>query len=304
MNPLKPLDLSVIVVSWNTRELLRGCLQSALANLGTLSAEIIVVDNASVDDSAGMVQKVFGDDPRVRLIANSRNEGFARGNNQAFAVARGEFLAIVNPDIVFRGPALGSLLEHLREHPKAGIATCNLVGADGLPQSLHRTFPTLPIVFCRWTRVGRRIDRWLLGGSVGRRYQLMHLRRTGVTAIDQAAAACLMIERPTVERIGGLFDERFPIFFNDVDLSRRVWNAGLEVHVLYDVSVVHHGGASIKQMRPGRKTLELMDGLERYYDLHEPRWKARLVRLMVSANRRRAARAAANAAPAMTSTRS
>jgi len=301
---MKPLDLSVIVVSWNTRDLLRDCLQSALANLGTPSAEIIVVDNASADDSAGMVQRVFGDDPRVRLIANSRNEGFAHGNNQALAVARGQFLAIVNPDILFTGPALGSLLEHLRAHPNAGIVTCNLVGTDGLPQSMHRTFPTLPIVFCRWTRVGRRIDRWLLGGLVGRRYQLMHLRRAGVAVIDQAAAACLMIERSTVQRIGGLFDERFPIFFNDVDLSRRVRDAGLEVHVLHDVSVVHHRGASIKQMRPGRKTLELMDGLERYYDLHEPRWKARLVRLMVSANRRRAARAAANTAPAMTSTRS
>ncbi len=301
---MKPLDLSIIVVSWNTRDLLRDCLQSALANFGTVSAEIIVVDNASADDSAGMVRRVFGDDPRVRLIANSRNEGFAHGNNQALAVARGQFLAIVNPDVMFTGPALGSLLEHLRAHPNAGIATCNLVGTDGLPQSMHRTFPTLPIVFCRWTRVGRRLDRWLMFGFVGRRYQLVPQRRAGVAVIDQAAAACLMIERSTVDRIGGLFDERFPIFFNDVDLSRRVWNAGLEVHVLYDVSVVHHRGASIKQMRPGRKTLELMDGLERYYDLHEPRWKARLVRLMVSANRRRAARAAANAAPAMTSTRS
>jgi len=136
---------------------------------------------------------------------------------------------------------------------------------------------------------------------VGHRYQLKHMRRVGVAAIDQAAAACLVIERSTVGKIGGLFDERFPIFFNDVDLSRRVWNAGLEVHVLYDVSVVHHRGASIKQMRPGRKTIELMDGLERYYDLHEPRWKARVVRFMVSANRRRAA---AKATRAVTSTRS
>ena len=289
----QPLYLSVVVVSWNTRDLLRDCLQSALASLGTLSAEIIVVDNASADDSAGMVRRDFGDDPRVRLVANSSNEGFARGNNQACAVARGEFLAIVNSDIVFTGPVLESLVEHLRAHRNAGIVSCNLVGTDGMPQSLHRKFPTLPIVFCRWTRAGRRLDRWFLGGSVGRRYHLMHVRRAGVAAIDQAAAACLVIKRSTVERIGGLFDERFPIFFNDVDLSRRVRNAGLEVHVLYDVSVVHHGGASIKQMRPGRKTLEMMDGLQRYYDLHEPRWKGLVVRFLVSANRRRAARAAA-----------
>src|SRR5207249_12210679 len=147
-------------------------------------------------------------------------------------------------------------------------------------------------VFCRWTRVGRRIDRWLLGGLVGRRYQLMHLRRTGVAVIDQAAAACLLIHRATVERIGGLFDERFPIFFNDVDLSRRVRDAGLEVHVRYDLSVTHRGGASIRQVSHGERKVWLYEAGSRYYEIHEPAWEARLVRLMVSCNLRRAALAA------------
>jgi GT2 family glycosyltransferase len=286
------LDLSVLVVSWNTRDLLRECLRSTLASLGTLPAEIIVVDNASADGSADMVRQEFCADPRVRLIANPRNEGFAHGNNQAYAEARGGILAVVNPDIVLTGPALGGMLDYLRAHRGAGIVSCNLVGKDGVSQSLHRRFPTLPIVFCHYTRAGRRVDRWLLGGLVGRRYHLRSLKRTGVAVVDQAAAACLLIARSTVERIGGLFDEGFPIFFNDVDLSRRVWKAGLEVHVLYDLSVVHHGGASIRQMPPGRKSLEQMAGLQHYYDLHEPGWKGRLVRFLVSASRRRAARAA------------
>jgi GT2 family glycosyltransferase len=88
-----------------------------------------------------------------------------------------------------------------------------------------------------------------------------------------------------------LFDERFPLFFNDVDLSRRVWNAGLEVRVLYDVSVVHHRGASISQLPKGERKLEHYESLERYFTVHEVPWKAGLVRLMVSRNRRRAARA-------------
>jgi GT2 family glycosyltransferase len=141
--------------------------------------------------------------------------------------------------------------------------------------------------------VGRRIDRWFLRGLVRKRYLLVNRRRAGVAIIDQAAAACLVLARSTVERIGGLFDERFPIFFNDVDLSRRVWNAGLEVHVLYDVKVVHHGGSSTRQMAPGRKKLEHVDGLLQYYDLHESRWKGRFVRRLVSRDRRRAARAEA-----------
>jgi GT2 family glycosyltransferase len=284
-------ELSILVVSWNTRDLLRDCLRSALAGLSGISSEIIVVDNASADGSAEMVRREFAAEPRVRLIANDRNEGFARGNNQAYAAARGDFLAVVNPDIVFRGPVLKDMMEHLRANPTVGIVTCDLVGTDGVSQSLHRRFPSLPIVFCRWTRVGRRLDQYLLGGWVTRRYRLLDIRRKGVAVIDQAAAACLLIGRGTVERIGGLFDERFPLFFNDVDLSRRVWEAGLEVRVLYDVSVMHHRGASISQLPKGQRKLEQYESLERYFDVHEAPWKARLVRLMVSRNRRRAARA-------------
>ena len=289
------MNLSILVVSWNTRDLLRECLRSALANLKVVSAEIIVVDNASTDGSAEMVRREFAYESRVRLIANSRNEGFARGNNQAYSVAQGEFIAVVNPDIVFTSPVLATMMDYLHAHPDVGIVSCNLVGTDGVPQSLHRRFPTLPIVFAHYTRVGRRVDRWLLGGWLGRRYHLLDIRRAGAVAIGQAAAACLLIGRSTVGTIGGLFDERFPIFFNDVDLSRRVWKAGLEVHVLYDLSVTHHGGAGIRQMPGGVKRLEQIQGLRSYYDLHEPRWKARVVSVLVSATRRRASRAAARA---------
>src|SRR5438445_4001964 len=224
-----------MVVSWNTRDILRQCLRSAQAALQGLRVELIVVDNASSDGSAAMVRAEFGSDPRVHLIANARNEGFARGNNQAFAASHGDFLAVVNSDVVLGGPAVSIMMEYLGARPNVGIVTCNLVDADGAPQSLHRAFPTLPQAFFSWTGLGRRLDKWFLGNQSRRRYRLQRARRTGVCVIDQAAAACLMIRRATVGRIGGLFDERFPLFFNDVDLSRRVWEAGLEVHVLYDV---------------------------------------------------------------------
>jgi GT2 family glycosyltransferase len=110
-----------------------------------------------------------------------------------------------------------------------------------------------------------------------------------VAVIDQAAGACLVLRRTTVERIGGLFDERFPIFFNDVDLSRRVRDAGLEVHVLYDLKARHVGGASVRQMPDAARRLELLRGLEAYYDRHEPPWKRRLVRSLIAGEVRRAA---------------
>jgi GT2 family glycosyltransferase len=293
MSGTRAPDLSVLIVSWNTRDLLRDCLRSALLAVEGMQAEVIVVDNASADGSAGMVRREFGAEPRVRLLANDRNELFARGNNQAYAASRGDILLVINPDIVLNRAALRGMLDHLLEHAGVGIVSCNLVGTDGVSQSLHRAFPTLPIVFSLWTGIGRRLDRVLLLGLNGRRYHLRTRRRRGVVVVDQAAAACLLIRRSTVERIGGLFDERFPLFFNDVDLSRRVWDAGLEVRVLYDLSVLHHGGASIRQLPKGERKIEQYESLARYYALHEPSWKARLVRLMVAPGLRRSARAGA-----------
>ncbi len=280
-------ELSILVVSWNTRDLLRDGLRSALQSVDAMRAEVIVVDNASSDGSADMVRAEFGDDARVRLVANAINEGFARGNNQAYALSRGDLLLVLNPDIVLNRVALRGLIDHLRGDPRVGIVSCRLVGTDGVPQGLHRTFPTLPIVLSLWTRAGRFVDRVLLLGLNRRRYHLRTRRRRGVAVVDQAAAACLAIARSTVERIGGLFDERFPLFFNDVDLSRRVWDAGLEVRVLYDLSVVHHGGASVRQLPEERRKHEMYESLARYYDLHEPPWKARLVRRLVAAAARR-----------------
>ncbi len=289
------IELSVLVVSWNTRDLLRDCLRSTLAAAEGMRVEVIVVDNASADGSAAMVLREFAAEPRVRLVANERNELFARGNNQAYALSRGDLLLVLNPDIVLNRRALQGMIDHLRLDPRAGIVSCELVGTDGVPQTLHRAFPTLPIAFSVWTRLGRLFDRVFLFGLNGRRYRLETRRRRGVVVVDQAAAACLLIRRSTVERIGGLFDERFPLFFNDVDLSRRVWDAGLEVHVLYDRSVVHAGGASLRQLPKSERDMERYESLARYYELHEPAWKGRLVRLMVARRRRRAARVGAAA---------
>jgi len=132
-----------------------------------LSVEIIVVDNASADDSAGMVRREFGAETRVSLVANPGNEGFARGNNQAYDMSCGEMLLVLNPDIVLNRAALRGMIEHLIADPAAGIVSCNLIGTDGVPQTLHRAFPTLPIVFSVWTGIGRTFDRFLLLGLTG-----------------------------------------------------------------------------------------------------------------------------------------
>src|SRR3989442_8478431 len=269
------LELSVLVVSWNTRDLLRDCLRSTLESVESTPAEIIVVDNASADGSAAMVRREFGDELRVSLLANDRNAGFARGNNQAYEMSRGEMVLVLNPDVLLNRAALRWMFDHVCADPAAGIVSCNLVGIDGVPQTLHRAFPTLSIVFSLWTEIGRLIDRFLLFGLNRRRYHLKDRRPGGAATIDQAAAACGLLRRSTVECIGGLFAGRFPLFFNDVDLPRAVWAAGLEVHVRYDLSVRHHGRASIRQLPDGARRLQLYEPVARYFAIHQPPCTAR-----------------------------
>ncbi|KAA0231869.1 glycosyltransferase family 2 protein [candidate division KSB1 bacterium] len=273
--------LSIIVVSWNTRDLLRLCIHSALDSLTGMNGEVIVVDNASTDGSAAMVQEEFSHEPRVRLMANTENLGFAAGNNQALAAASGNIIAIVNPDIVLNRATLAAMLEYLLAHGRVGLVSCNLVGSNGKSQSIHRRFPTIPIIFFEWARVGKHIDRWLLRNRFHRHYRLQDMSRKDVKIIDQAAGACMMMRRATIEKIGVLFDERFPILGNDLDLCRRIWNADLEVHVLFNVSVTHYGSASLEQVDGTLKESWLWEALKVYYDLHEPQWKRWALRRLI-----------------------
>jgi hypothetical protein len=274
------VNLSVLIVTWNTRELLRDCLRSLLASLDTFAAEVIVVDNASEDGTAEMLRYEFGHESRLRLLANDANLGFARGNNDALALARGTTIAVVNPDTVFDGPVLAELSGHLSAHPEVGIVSCGLVGLDGTPQSLHRAFPTLPSLFFVDTRPGRWIDRRLLGHRAYRRSRLLHRPHAGTMSVDQVAGACLVMRRAVIDRVGGLFDERLPLYGNDVDLSRRVRDAGLDVQVRYDLIVRHHGGGSLSQLDLEVRRALLWNGFEVYYRLHEPRWRQVVLRAL------------------------
>ncbi|MFQ5878322.1 MAG: glycosyltransferase [Acidobacteriota bacterium] len=279
------VEISALVVSWNTRDLLRECLHSILAAAGGASVEVIVVDNASEDGSAAMVESEFGGDPRVQLIANSENAGFARGCNQACAASRGEYLAVLNPDVVLRRLALESMVDYLRRHPEVGAVSCTLLGPDGKRQPMHRAFPTLGTVFFNWTRLGKRLDEHLLGRRHQRRYNREDLPRTGVSVIDQAPGACFVIPRALAAEIGGLFDEGYPIFFNDVDLSRRIWESGREIHVLNAISAFHQGRASLRQLPRTAREREFLDSLVRYFDRREPRWKRIALRALIAGRR-------------------
>lgn len=254
------MDLSIVIVNWNTRELLRACLASLRAALSAspLRAEILVVDNASTDGSAAMVAEEF---PEVRLFANSQNLNYAGGNNQGIAAATGEFVLLLNPDTEVPSGALEALVELLREHPEAGAAAPALVFPDGRLQDSVRGFPTPAALVGDLTGLARLFPHSRLAG-----YREHRLPPDRPSSVDQPMASAFLVRGRALAEVGA-FDEQFPLFFNDVDLCFRLKLAGWEI--LYDprVRVVHVGGASTRQVRP-EAIRRSHEGLRRFYAKH------------------------------------
>jgi len=238
--------LSVIVVSWNTRELLAQCLQSVYDTAGELQVEVIVVDNASSDGSVEMVRRDF---PQVQIIANAENVGFVRANNQAIERCRGRYVLLLNSDTQALPGSLDKTVRFMDEHPRAGIAGVRLLNPDGTFQASHTPFPTLWREFLILSGLGR----WLIQPtfpSCGPQVE------KGAQAIKgYVEGAYLIARREVVEQVGGL-DERIFMYAEDVDWCYRFHQAGWEVWYLPQAPIIHYGGQSSKRRR-GRMEAEL-----------------------------------------------
>ncbi len=230
--------LSIVIPSWNTRELLRKCLETVYA-AERPPTEVIVVDNASADGSADMVASAF---PDVVLRRNERNEGFARGCNQGIALARGEHVFLLNADTEVAPDALAKLIGFLEAHPDYAAAAPRLVHPDGSTQRACQAFPGLwtPLLFAT------PLERWLPNSRELRRYFLRDWDHEGSRDVDQPPAAALLVRRSVLDEVGA-FDEELWLFFNDVDLSKRMARAGYRTRYVADARVLHHVGASTKQ---------------------------------------------------------
>jgi GT2 family glycosyltransferase len=262
------VDLSVVIVNWRTRELLIACLQSLHAAMGDRvaagDAEVIVVDNASGDGSAEAVRERF---PAVRLIANEDNRGYAGGNNEGIAAASGETIMLLNPDTEVPREAVARLEACLRERPRAGAAAPMLVYPHGCPQASLRGFPTPLALFGAVTGLARLAP----ATSPLAAYQPRGLPAVAAV-VDQPMTSCLLLRGEALREVG-IFDEAFPIFFNDVDLCWRLRQAGWEIWFDPEARVVHHGGASTRQVRMAMIWASHR-GLHRYYRKH---YRGRLV---------------------------
>ena len=231
-------DVSVVVVSFNTRDLLRECLRTLAAEAGGVTYETIVVDNASRDGSADMVAHEF---PDAVLLRSDVNLGFAAANNHGFAVARGRWVVLLNSDAFLRPGALPRAVQHMQADPAIGFGGARLVGRDGGWQPSARAFPSCLNDLLTLSGLSSRYPRSQFFGRVDRTWA----DPDEPASVDWVPGAFGIVPRDLLEQVG-YFDERFFLYYEEVDLCRRIKAAGRTVWYWPDVVVVHLGGESSK----------------------------------------------------------
>ena len=225
-------DVSVIIVNWNTRDDLRECLRSLHPSLHQgLQVEIIVVDNASWDDSVAMVKREF---PDVKLIENRLNEGFGKAHNRAALIAQGRYLMLLNSDARAHPGALKDLVDYADAHPDVGIIAPKVLNPDGSLQYSCRRFPVYEAGLFRNTILGRLFPQ----NRFVRDYLMTDFDHAHTADVDWVSGCAMMIRRETWHQLGG-FDEWFFMYCEDVDLCWRAHEAGWRV-VYHPEAVVTH----------------------------------------------------------------
>lgn len=255
-------ELSIIIVNWNVRELLRECLLSLKREpIAGGAYEVHVIDNASSDGSVEMVREAF---PDVILTANRENAGFGRANNQVYQRSRGRFILLLNPDTQALGGAIDKMLELMRNRPDVGVLGCRLLNTDGTFQrAAGGAFPSPWNVAWHWLFLDRFLpDRW---GPP----KLFLTDGNGTFDVDWVSGAAMMLRR---EAVGSrLFDESFFMFGEDMELCDRVRRSSWRVVFTDEASIVHHHGASMDKQTSTELLSNVLKGPRAFFKMHHGR---------------------------------
>jgi GT2 family glycosyltransferase len=225
------MDFSIIVVTYNSSSNIEACLHSVKEAMKELDHEILIVDNASQDETCRIVEKEF---PQVFLIKSEVNLGFAKANNLGLQRAKGEFVLLINPDTVWKKGEAGQALRFLRNHPEIGAMGCRLILEDGSWQRSHGNFPTLwkelkgafhlPGLFPRW--------KWMEGVYT---YKESHV----IKPVEWISCTFFLSRKETLAEVAG-FDERYFMYYEDIDLSKRLRGKGKEIYYFPEIEVIHY----------------------------------------------------------------
>lgn len=250
--------VSIIILSWNVRDLLRRCLSSL--PLSSPDVEILVVDAASSDGSVGMVRAEFprAEFPAVKLIASGENLGYTRGNNLGLRAAAGRYLLILNADTEVVGDAIPQMLAYMDAHPRVGVLGPQLLYSDGTIQSTRRRFPSLATGFFESTWFQPLAPRRLLDY-----YYVRDLPDDATGEVDWVVGAALLVRREAYEQVGG-FDEGFFMYSEEMDWCRRMKAAGWQVIYCPAARIVHHEAKSSAQV-PAATHIRFNSSKVRYF---------------------------------------
>ncbi len=283
------IDVAVVIVSWNVRDYLVKCLRSVYAELERtgLSGAVFVVDNASTDGTAELVQHLF---PNVHLIQNEDNPGFAKANNQGMRAAAAyepRYYFLLNPDTVVHPGALQALVACLEERPDAGMAGARLMYGDGRFQHSAFYFPgLLQLAFDLFPMPARLYNsRWN-----GRYPKSLYHRDKEPFQIDHPLGATMLVRADVAEATNG-FDESFRMYCEEIDWSWRVQAAGWKIYAVPRAEIIHYGGESTRQV-PAQSVIDLWSSRARLYRQIHGRFRAGLAaRLVALGMKKKAARA-------------
>ena len=231
------MDLSIVIVSYNTKGLLEQTLRTVMEAVGTLSVEVFVVDNASHDGSPDMVAEGF---PWVRLIRNDHNAGFAGGNNLALEQVTGRYILLLNSDTIIRLDTLSCLVKFMDAHPQAGAAGAKILNPDGTLQlSCRRGFPTPLAAFCKLSGLSRLFPK----SPRLARYNLTFLDPETTHEVDALSGSCMIVRKETMDQVGHL-DETYFFYGEDLDWCYCMKEAGWQIYYTPDTEIIHFKGES------------------------------------------------------------
>jgi hypothetical protein len=245
------VDISFIIVNWNTRDILINCLNSIHETVTDIDREIYVVDNNSTDGSQEAVKNGF---PDVKLIENSTNTGFAHANNQALSVMQGRFAVLLNSDAVLQEGAIKSLLTFMINTPEVGIAGVQLLNDDGSKQNSIDNFPSLE------TEI---FNKSILRLIFPNKYPSKARNYNAPIEVDSVIGACMMVRKEAVDEVG-LLDEDYFIFLEETDWCFRMYKKGWKVYHVPDSRVFHLSGHS-KKKTPGESQIEYYKSLYMFF---------------------------------------
>lgn len=227
------MTLSIVIANWNTKELIKQCVESIFQSVSqALDYEIIVIDNGSGDGSAQYLESLGSS---IKLILNSENKGYAKACNQGMKISRGKYILLLGSDTIMKQGTLERCISFLDENEDAGAVSCKLLNPDGTVQNSLKRFPKLSNAFFTYLSLGR----------LNTEYDMAEFNYNRTIEAEQPAATFLMLRNNLAGKIG-YFDEAYRILYNDVDLCRRIWDEGYKIYFLHDCSIIHYGSHSTK----------------------------------------------------------